>query len=150
MKTITLFLFIGILIANITASAQNNYAQNFDKRVKMAHLILEKQPTAANIKGTLTDGFTLDSANATGFYVICPDKIQIIAYLYLGTERTVAVGFYEKNEAQKDIYDYTANELKYTYIASEHMCDYYKKDNSSIRFCPNMNEGLMVYIEIFK
>lgn len=149
MKAKTLFLVGGIFISSITAIAQNNYTQNFDKRVKMAHLILEKQPTTAYIKSILTDGFTLDSANATGFYITCPDKIQIVAYLYKDTERTVAVGFYEKNEEQKEIYDFTANELKYTYIASEHMCDYYKKDNSSIRFCPNLNEGLMVYVEEF-
>ena len=150
MKTLIFFLFIGSLAVSIPAIAQNNYTQNFDKRVKMSHIILEKQPTTANIKDILTDGFKLDSANTTGYYITCPDKIQIIAYLYLGTERTVAVGFYEKNEAKKDIYDFTANELKYTYIASEHMCDYYKKEESSIRFCPNMNKGLMVYIEIFK
>jgi hypothetical protein len=147
MKAITFFIFIGFLIANITATSQNNYAQNFDNRVKLAQQILEKQPTSATIKGILTDGYGLDSANATGFYITCPDKIQIVAYLYLGTERTVAVGFYEKNDAKKEIYDFTVNELKYTYIASEHMCDYYTKEKSSILFCPDLDNGLMVYIE---
>ena len=147
MKTIKLFIINIFLIVSISANAQNKIIQNFDKRVQLAYLIIDKQPTGKNIKSILPDGFILDSVNATGYYITYTDKIQIIAYLYKDTERTVAVGFYENNESKKEIYDYTEKEMKYVFTASEHMCDYYKKGNSSIRFCPNMNKGLMAYIE---
>jgi hypothetical protein len=137
----------SILMLNIVAIAQNKIIQNFGEKVKLAQLILDKQPIIKDIKNILTDGFIIDSINATGYYIEYADKIQIVAYLYKGTERTVAIGFYEKNDSKKEIYDYTEKEMKYVYTASEHMCDYFNKGNSSIRFCPNMNEGLMVYIE---
>lgn len=134
----------------MTAIAQIGTIRNFDIKVKLAQLILEKQPGAKDIKNFLPEGFILDSINATGYYITYTDKIQIIAWLYKDTERTVGVSFYENNDAKKEIYEYTEKELNYTFIASEHMCDYYNKGNSSIRFCPGMNEGLMVYIENIK
>jgi hypothetical protein len=150
MKAIRLFFINIFLIVNITTIAQNNKTQNFDKRVQLSILILDEQPIGNDLKNNLPDGFILDSINTTGYYLRYMDNIQIVAYLYKDTERIVAIGFYEKNDAKKDIYEYTEKEMKYVYTASEHMCDYYNKGNSSIRFCPNMKEGLMVYIEKIK
>jgi len=98
----------------------------------------------------LISGFALDSANATGYYITCPDKVQLVAYLYKDTERTVFVGFYENNEFRKEIYEYMDKGLKYIYTDSEHMCDYFLKGKSSICFCPNMKEGLKVSVEKFE
>lgn len=142
------FLLISVIImTNVSAMAQTKTIQNFDQRVSIAHLIIEKQPTARELKSVLIPGFTLDSANATGYYITSPDKVQMVAYFYKDTERTVYVGFYENNDDRKEIYEYIEKNLKYIFTASEHMCDYYSKEKSSIRFCPGMKEGLMVHVE---
>jgi hypothetical protein len=150
MNAIKLLTICALIIANVSAMAQTKTIQNFDQRVSLAHLIIEKQPTVREIKSLLIPGFTLDSANATGYYITCHDKVQMVAYLYKDTERTVYVGFYENNEDRKEIYEYMDKGLKYIYTASEHMCDYYSKEKSAIRFCPGMKEGLMVSVEKFE
>jgi hypothetical protein len=147
MNTLKSLFFGTLLIASISPMAQTKTVENFNKRVKMAQLILEKQPKATQIKSLLTEGFTLDSANAVGYYIKCPDNIQMVATLYKDTERTVALWFYEKNEAQKEIYDYAEKALKFVYFGSEHMCDYYNNEVLSLRFSPKMDLGLLVYIE---
>lgn len=142
-----LFIVWLLIISSVLVVAQTNKLQYFVQRLSLANLIIEKQPTVREIKSVLIPGFTLDSANATGYYITCPDKVQMVAYLYKDTERTVFVGFYENNEDRKEIYEYMEKGLKYIYTASEHMCDYYLKEKSSIRFCPGMKEGLMVHVE---
>lgn len=123
---------------------------NFEDKVKMAQLIIEIQPTKYNIKNILLEGFVLDSINTTGYFISYSDNIQLIAYLYKDTERIVAVGFYENNDNEKEIYYYVANEMKYLFSASQRMCDYFNNEKLSIHFCPNTNKGLMVYIQNFE
>jgi hypothetical protein len=147
MNTLKPLVLGTILMATMATMAQTNTVVNFAKRVYMTRLILEKQPKAYEIKSLLPEGFKLDSTNAVGYYIKCPDNIQMVAALYKDTERTVALWFYEKDEAQKEIYEYVEKTLKFVYFGSEHMCDYYNNEVLSLQFCPNMNLGLMVYIE---
>ena len=147
MNTLKSLLLGTIFMATFVAMAQTLTVENFNKRVKMAQLILEKQPKANEIKSLLPEGFKLDSTNTSGYYIHCPDRIQMVATWYKGTQRTVGLWFYEKDEAKKEIYEFVEKTLKFVYFGSEHMCDYYYNDALSLRFCPNMDLGLMVYIE---
>ncbi len=142
-----LLLIACFIIANVTSYAQNTVKENFIKKIEIAQLILEKQPAKNDIKGMLSGDFKLDSANTTGYYIKCPDKSQMLICLYQNSERSVYATFFENNDSQKILYDFIEKAMKYTYVASEHNCDYYNNGNYSLCLCPDMAEGLRVHIE---
>jgi len=148
MSILKSILFGAILMTTIAATPQTKALVNFCKRVFLAQLILEKQPKATEIQQLLLVGFKLDSTNTVGYYINCPDNIQMVAALYKGTQRTVALWFYEKDDAKKEIYEFVEKELNFVYFGSEHLCDYYHNDKFSLRFSPKMDLGLLVYIQL--
>ncbi|MEI8203476.1 MAG: hypothetical protein WCH34_10720 [Bacteroidota bacterium] len=150
MKTKHILFSVLFMLIFLFAKAQNQLQKEFDAKIKMAYLILEKQPTHQNLKNVLTADFTIDSTNEMCYYIKYLSKTQLVVYLYKDSERTVAVEFYEQNKNKLEIYGYTAKALNYEWIASEHMCDYYKNEQQSIRFCPGMTKGLSVYVEKFE
>ena len=138
---------IIVLILAIGAKSQNIILKDFDNKFKMAELILEKQPTAKNVKNVLTEGITVDSVTATGYYLKYTDKSSMVAYLYKDTERTVYLSFYEKSDNKKLIYDHVKNDMKFIFVASEHMRDYFNNGKISLQISPGMKEGMLVHIE---
>jgi len=146
MKLIQTLILSSILIVSTAVMAQNKPIQNFDKRVKLALLLIDKQPTIKNIKSILPKGFILDSTNVSGYYITSKDKIQLFAIINKETGRIASVEFCENNNLLKEVQDYIEKELKYTPFGGSEDCYYYSKGNSSLRLCPT-KEGIMVYID---
>lgn len=151
MKTnIIRFILISIIsIVSTTVPAQNKTMENFDKRVKLALLLIEKQPGYKNIKSVFPKGFTLDSTTVSGYYISSKDRIQMFSLLNNETKRIASVEFCENKIFLKEIQDYVEKELKYIPFGGSEDCYYYNKDNSSLRLCPT-KEGIMVYIDKVK
>lgn len=138
MKALRPLFMVIILFVNTSLFAQNNFEPGFDKKMKMAMLIMEQQPGKEAIKDILTEGFALDSITNSGYYMSYMEqntKSLLTVFLNQTTTKVEAAEFYVKgNLAEKnDISNYLETELKFVYSESKRNVDYYIKDKISVR-----------------
>jgi hypothetical protein len=122
--------------------------EKFSDKMRFAITLLNKQPKQRDLVKLLPANITIDSLQEFKYFFRYMGIDPITADLHLQSHRIVLVEFSEEENNLKALTSFI--HTKYTYMGSEHNCDYYNDKKTSIVIIPGMNKKTLIHVSRYE
>lgn len=144
-----LSLLICFLIIYQITNSQNFNVSLFNKFLKQAEVLLDKQPEHDSVKNCLIHDFKVEELAEFEYKLKDKNNYVIDAHLHIDNLSIVYVNFQIQKEDHSKLLKYLINTKGYEWIGSEHNCDYLNNKKYTIVLIPNLPDKITVQVGKF-